>query len=224
MAGVPVGPALFFLDQFGYANVPMSLIQAVMAHPQCEVLSYLNCNRMNAYLSDETKWPTITAAYGGESWMPAVEVHGPERQRHLIDTYKSRIRSLAHVHYVWSFGDVRQEQRANLLLIFSTNSLKGLEQMKKAMWKADETGSFRFSDRAAADPQGVLFFEDMKSDEYHADELFKRLSGRLMAEAEMERFVLTQTPFYKLKKAVQLLCKQKRAEKMKGAAWRVRFS
>ena len=222
-ARVPLGPALFFLDQFGYANVPMSLIQAVMAHPQCEVLSYLNCKRMNAYLSDETKWPTITAAYGDDSWMPAMEMQGAERQRHLIETYKDRIRSLARVDHVWSFAMFGKNNELIYWLIFSTNSLKGLEQMKKAMWKADDTGSFRFSDRAAANPQGVLFFEDMKSDEYHADELFKRLSGRVMAEAEMERFVLTQTPFYKFKKAVQLLCKQKRAEKVKGAAWRVRF-
>jgi three-Cys-motif partner protein len=221
--GGHVGPALFFLDQFGYANVPMDLIRSVMAHAQCEVLSYLNCQRMNAYLSDETKWPTITAAYGDESWKPALSMVGAPRQRHLIDSYKDRIRTLAGVEHVWSFSMFGKNNELLYWLIFSTNSLKGLEQMKKAMWKADDSGSFRFSDREAADPQGVLFFEDMKSDEYHADELFKRLSGRSLAEAEMERFVLTQTPFYKFKKAVQLLCKQKRAEKVTGATWRVRF-
>ncbi|MEO8035588.1 MAG: three-Cys-motif partner protein TcmP [Acidobacteriota bacterium] len=221
--GTPLGPALLFLDQFGYANVPMGLIQAVMAHPQCEVLSYLNCKRMNAYLSDETKWPTITAAYGDDSWRPAIDMLGAERQRHLIETYKARIRSAAKVEHVWSFAMFGKSNELIYWLIFSTKSLKGLEQMKKAMWKADDSGSFRFSDREAADPQGVLFFEDMRSDEYHADVLFKTLTGRVMAEAELERFVLTRTPFFKFKKAVQLLCKQGRAAKIQGQGWRVRF-
>jgi three-Cys-motif partner protein len=220
---LPVGPALFFLDQFGYANVPMDLIRMVMENPKCEVLSYLNCKRMNAYLSDETKWPTITAAYGDESWNSALSMHGEARQHHLIETYKQRIRSLAGVKYVWSFAMFGKNNELLYWLIFSTNSLKGLEQMKKAMWKADDSGSFRFSDRDAADPQGFLCFDDMRSDAYHADELYKRLSGRAMTEEEMEHFVLTQTPFYKFKKAVRLLCSQERAEMITNAGWHVRF-
>ena len=45
----PLGPALFFLDQFGYSKVPMSLIRAIMAESTCEVFSYLNGQRMNTY-------------------------------------------------------------------------------------------------------------------------------------------------------------------------------
>src|SRR5262249_7340351 len=109
-------------------------------------------------------------------------------------------------------------------LVFSTNSLKGLEQMKRAMWKADDTGSFRFSDRDAADPQGVLFFQDMKSDEYHAEQFFKLLSGQTVSEAQIERFVLTKTPFYKFKTAVNLLCRRNPPQATKLAdPWRVRF-
>ena len=55
--GQMLGPALFFLDQFGYSQVPMSLVQHIMAHQWCEVFSYLNCQRMNHFLSDRTKWP-----------------------------------------------------------------------------------------------------------------------------------------------------------------------
>jgi hypothetical protein len=32
-------------------------------------------------------------------------------------------------------------------LFFSTNHIRGLDGMKKAMWSMDESGGFRFSDR-----------------------------------------------------------------------------
>jgi three-Cys-motif partner protein len=221
--GQPLGPALFFLDQFGYANVPMTLVSAIMQHDKCEVLSYLNCKRMNAYLADETKWPTINAAYGNDSWRAAINLSGPARQHHLIESYKACIKAYAGVEWPRSFAMFGQDNELLYWLIFSTKSLKGLEQMKKAMWKADDTGSFRFSDRDATDTQGLLFFEDMKSDEYQAEELFKAVVGRTMSESAMYKFVLTETPFYKFKKAVQLLVKKGRATKLSSEPWRVRF-
>ena len=60
---------------------------------------------------------------------------GPERQRHLIETYKNRIRSLAGVNHVWSFAMFGKNSELIYWLIFSTNSPKGLEQMKKATEK-----------------------------------------------------------------------------------------
>jgi three-Cys-motif partner protein len=221
--GVTLGPALFFLDQFGYANVPMTLISAIMAHEKCEVLSYLNCKRMNAYLADQTKWPTITAAYGDDSWKAAINMIGAARQRHLIETYKASICKYAGVEWPRSFAMFGKNDELLYWLVFSTKNLKGLEQMKKAMWKADDTGSFRFSDRDVADPQGNLFFEDMKSDQYQADALFKLLTGRTVSEPEMYKFVLTKTPFYKFKKAVQLLVRQGHATPLSKTPWRVRF-
>jgi hypothetical protein len=42
-------------------------------------------------------------------------------------------------------------------LFYATNELLGLEKMKEAMWKADESGEFRFSD--ATDPNQLVIFE-----------------------------------------------------------------
>jgi three-Cys-motif partner protein len=222
--GKPLGPALFFLDQFGYANVPMTLVRAIMQHDKCEVLSYLNCKRMNAYLADEAKWPTINAAYGNDSWRAAIEMSGPARQHHLIESYKACLQTYAGVEWPRSFAMFGNDNELLYWLVFSTKSLKGLEQMKRAMWKADDTGSFRFSDRDASSTQGLLFFEDMKSDEYQTEELFKALAGRTMSEPAMYKFVLKETPFYKFKKAVQKLVKEGRATKVSSQPWRVRFS
>ena len=76
-----LGPALFFLDQFGYSQVPMSLVRTIMAESHCEVFSYLNGQRMNTFLGDQTKWAGVTEAYGDESWKPALKMSGTERQK-----------------------------------------------------------------------------------------------------------------------------------------------
>ncbi len=44
-----------------------------MEEEKCEVFSYLNSQRMNAFLNDRTKWVGITQAYGDDSWTPALE-------------------------------------------------------------------------------------------------------------------------------------------------------
>lgn len=42
-AGRPLGPALFFLDQFEYSQVPVTLLKEIMRHRECETTAkYLN--------------------------------------------------------------------------------------------------------------------------------------------------------------------------------------
>ena len=190
----PVGPALFFLDQFGYSHVPMSLIRAIMAERQCEVFSYLNGQRMNAYLSDPKKWASITEAYGDDSWKQALTIEGAKRQECLINTYKDAIRRHANTEYVWSFAMF--DPRGHLIhwLVFMTNYWQGLFEMKRAMWRADKKGQYRFSDRVEGVGQ-ESFLSTLHGDQL-ATELTERLTGQTLSEAQVQDFVLTKTPFY----------------------------
>ena len=221
-ARAPLGPALFFFDQFGYSQVSMSLLAEIMKHDQCEVFSYLNCQRLVPYLTDPTKSQPITDAYGRESWRAAIPLSGQARQDCLISEYKNSIREIAKAPFPWSFAMFSNKGQLLHWLVFSTKNLSGLENMKRAMWRADKNGGFRFSDRDNPDQQ--TFFTEMDTDTWHADELARRLSGRVMTEAEMRLFVLTQTPFYKFKNAVRLLRRLQRASPVKtGIDWPIRF-
>jgi three-Cys-motif partner protein len=218
----PLGPALFFFDQFGYSQVSMSLLAEIMKHDQCEVFSYLNCQRLLPYLTDPIKAQSITDAYGSEAWREAISLSGQARQDCLITTYKNAIRDIAKANFPWSFAMFSDKGQLLHWLVFSTKNLSGLENMKRAMWRADKNGSFRFSDRD--DPGQQTFFTEMDTDAWHANELARRLSGRVMKEPEMRLFVLTQTPFYRFKKAVRVLRKDGRAVPVKaGEDWPVRF-
>ena len=217
----PLGPALFFLDQFGYSKVPMSLVRAVMAEPTCEVFSYLNGQRMNAYLADRTKWAGITEAYGDESWMPALKMNGPERQEFLINTYKDAIRKYANINYVWSFAMFDSGGHLIHWLVFATNHWNGLFEMKRAMWKADGTGRYQFSDRVAG--VGQQSFLSMLDDDQLGKELTHRLSGQTLSEPQVRDFVLTKTPFYNYKSHVNKLRTATLAVPRSPGQWPVTF-
>src|SRR5262245_39265792 len=86
--GISFGPALAFLDQFGYGAVSMDLIARVMKFGQCEVFSYLDYKDMNRWITDSNKAPTFTRAYGGQDWQGAVNLPERERRKFLLDQYK----------------------------------------------------------------------------------------------------------------------------------------
>jgi hypothetical protein len=200
----------------------VTLLKEIMRHRECEAFSYLNCQRMNHFLSDHTKWAGITDAYGDESWKPALNMSGDTRQEFLINAYKDAIRKNAGVKFVWSFAMFNQNAQLIHWLIFSTNHLRGLEEMKRAMWKADKAGEYRFSDRVGTSPQTTFF--SMLKDDWLADELAHKLSGRSVSEDELKEFVLTQTPFYLYKKAVAMLRKSRRVAPVRtGRDWPIRF-
>lgn len=217
----PLGPALFFLDQFGYSQVPMSLIRAIMAERQCEVFSYLNGQRMNNFLSDETKWESVTNAYGDESWKPALEMSGPARQKFLINTYKDAIRRNAGTDYAWAFAMFNSFGHLIHWLVFTTNHWNGLLEMKKAMWKADTTGQYRFSDRVEG--VGQQSFLSTLDDDRLATELADKLVGRTLAESQVRDFVLTKTPYYKFKSQVNKLRTANLAVPRQHGLWPVTF-
>ena len=217
-----LGPALFFLDQFGYSQVPMSLVRAIMAEPQCEVFSYLNFQRMNAYLGDQTKWASITEAYGDHAWMPAVGMSGSKRREFLINAYKEGIRKHAQVEYVWSFAMFNSTGQLMHWLVFATNHWKGLLEMKKAMWKADNSGEYRFSDRVEGIGQ-QSFFSMLGADQLE-NELADKLAGKTLSEPEVRDFVLTKTPYYKFKGSVNKLRVANLVTPLKRGAWPVTFA
>jgi three-Cys-motif partner protein len=72
-SNIKFGPALAFLDQFGYGAVSMDLIKRIMSYPQCEVFTYLNYKDMNRWISDPAKAAAFTRAFGGEEWRKCID-------------------------------------------------------------------------------------------------------------------------------------------------------
>src|SRR5207245_11369976 len=79
-------------------------------------------------------------------------------------------------------------------LVFVTKSIKGMEVMKDAMWAADKTGSYRFSDRT--DPaQRTLLLDEPAWVGPAAKAVHAKFAGREVPIEEVRTFLLLETPF-----------------------------
>jgi three-Cys-motif partner protein len=202
---ISFGPALAFLDQFGYGAVSMSLISRILKFGQCEVFSYLDYKDMNRWIGDPNKASAFTRAFGGEEWRGAVKLPERQRRRLLLDKYKLALKdpNRGNARYVTSFSMFDKDSQPLYWLIFCTNNLRGLEEMKKAMWAVDKTGEFRFSDKD--DPHQLLLFSERYNDIWLANELVTKLAGKTMSAYRVKEYVLTDTPCYLFKAALKSL-------------------
>jgi three-Cys-motif partner protein len=103
---VSFGPALAFLDQFGYGAVSMTLISRILRFGQCEVFTYLDYKDMNRFITDRTKAPTFTRAFGGEEWREAIGLPERERRAFLLKAYTAALadKTRGNATYVKSFS------------------------------------------------------------------------------------------------------------------------
>jgi hypothetical protein len=203
--GVTFGPALAFLDQFGYGAVSMALISCILRFGQCEVFTYLTYKDMNRFINDPDKAPAFTRAYGGEQWRGAQDLPEHQRRTFLLSQYVAALKdpNRGGAAYVTWFTMFDRNGLPLYWLIFCTNNLRGLEEMKEAMWSVDVTGEFRFSDQD--NPyQGEMFCR-VYDQEWLAEELSKRLAGCTKTAAAIKEFVLTETPCYRFKPALKSL-------------------
>ncbi len=200
--GTQFGPAFVFLDQFGYSSVPMSLVHRIMRYPMCEVFLNLHWRDMNRFITDESKWGTFRTTFGGDEWRDALTMSGVDRQAHLLRTYRRNLSKKDAVRFSRYFSMHDKSEALLYWLFFCSNNLKGLEVMKKAMWKVDETGAFQFSD---AESPGQLRLLSGYDQDWLADALSARLSGKALTVAEISTFVLTETQCYRYAEALKRL-------------------
>jgi three-Cys-motif partner protein len=202
---IAFGPALALFDQFGYGAVSMDLIRRILCYGQCEVFTYLDYKDMNRWITDESKWPAFTRAYGGPEWQACVNLPQQKRRTGLLEAYKDALRNpkRANARYVTAFMMFDKKGQPLYWLLFCTNHLRGLEEMKKAMWAVDKSGSFRFSDSEA--PGQLKLLDDSFDQIWLSEQLTEKLVGRTMTVAEIKEYVLVETPCYLFKPALKSL-------------------
>jgi three-Cys-motif partner protein len=201
--GARFGPAIAFLDQFGYSAVSMSLIGRIMSFSQCEVFSYLDYKDMNRWMVDETKAPAYSRTYGGEEWREAIPMSEQQRRTFLFELYKGMIRKRAGVRYVYAFSMYDRNGVLLYWLFFCTNNIRGLEEMKKAMWSVDKTGRFRFSDKD--DPDQNKLLDLSYNQDWLARQLLREFEGKETTVGAINAYVLEHTPCYLFKDALTKL-------------------
>lgn len=154
-AGFALAPTFAFIDPFGWSGLPMTLVHRLLGYQSTEAFINFAVDPVNRFIEHPNDKITaqMVELFGTEAVLTATAGR-PSGYDALRELYGAQLRQAArHVRF---FTMHRADDRPVYDLFFATNSLKGLEKMKEAMWRADPDGHFRFSD--ATDPsQSVLF-------------------------------------------------------------------
>jgi len=136
-------PMFANFDGWG-VDTPYALVRAVGTRESAEVLVTVNTQWFVRFATSDTT-DAGDLVFGTRDWRPVAAAGSPqEKKRGLVDLYRERLRA-AGFPFTLIF-ELIDENSHDLLLIFGTKNLKGVEKMKESMWKVDPSLGQRFRD------------------------------------------------------------------------------
>lgn len=192
-ARASLAPTFAFVDPFGFSGAPLESLCRLLAFDSCEVLFTFMFDHVNRFITHGEVSPHLQALFGTDEYRSAAGLTGDERTSFLRTLYEGQLRTRCRFTYVRSFELVTLRGHIGYFLVYGTRNLVGLSRMKDAMWKVDPGGGIRFSDRFAG--QEVLLAGENRDVAPLRKALLQRFAGRQISIAEINRFVLLETPY-----------------------------
>ena len=188
-------PATFaFIDPFGWTGAPFRLTRQILDQRSCEVLFNFMSDEIGRFVANEDQERNFDELFGATDWRHCLDIQDVrDRRKCLHDLFIRQLRKSAGARFVRSFEMKNRANKTDYLLFYATNNPKGLEKMKEAMWKADESGEFTFSD--ATDPKQMVMFAATPKYDVLEQQILKRLEGHKVSLVELKRFVIEETAF-----------------------------
>ncbi len=101
------------------------------------------------------------------------------------------MRQLPNIRYDFAFEMRTRATTLNYYLVFASQHHLGLEKMKEAMKKVDQTGTYQFTD-AHVNQYSLFRFDEPEN---YSPLLFARFCGKTVRFEELRDFALNETPF-----------------------------
>ena len=153
---IPTPPLFTFIDPFGFSGIPFDLVKRILNYDRSEAFILLNTNALKRFLEHpEGQIRVHIRETFGTSDVFAIAASGGNRLLALRELYQEQLSGCARFVRYFEMLDGNGANIYNLF--FATNSPRGFEKMKEAMWAVDHTGTFRFSDRT--DPGQMVLME-----------------------------------------------------------------
>ncbi len=209
-----IAPSFVFIDPFGFSHTPFQTIQRIMQNHRCEVLITFMYEEVNRFLSHPKHPETYDRLFGTEGWREVLSVTNPEqRRRRIHDIYRDQLRKAAGIEYVRSFEMLNQGNSTDYFLFFGSHEILGLEKMKEAMWAADPSGAFHFSDYTSATQTMSLFASGPDFDSLK-ETILARFKGLSVSVDDLRDFIIAETPFLRTHFKRQILAPMEKAEEI----------
>ena len=149
-------PIFVFIDPFGYAGVPFNQLQRLLRWPRTEILMLFARRDINRFLDHKGVKKALQEVFG----LPIEDIKipaGKDRAHQIREFYKKRLQTLGK--FILDFSMYDSNNQPIYDLFFVSNHALGFVKMKESMWKIDELGGIRFSDKDDAN-QMMAFNED----------------------------------------------------------------
>ena len=188
-------PTFALIDPFGYSGIPLALIRELMAQDSSECLISFMADSLNRWLEHPEEGVTehVAQTLGTENAAKIVLDTGMDRLGALRELYLAQLQRFAK--YCRYFEMRNADGRILYYLFFISNNKTGFEKMKDAMWQADSSGNFRFSDSTDPD-QEVLFDNEVLWLPIAKRRIQEEFGGKpSVAASKVRDFVLGETIF-----------------------------
>jgi three-Cys-motif partner protein len=188
-------PTFAFIDPFGYSYTPLHIIKSLMSLPMTEVLITVMAEEINRFLNgkNEKNNQHYDELFGCDDWRKIPTDPSKGRLQQIHDLYQHQLISTAGAKYVRSFKMRNKRNAVDYFLFFATKSLDGLGAMKRAMWKADSTGAYEFSD--FTNPYQPFLLTGQNNDDLQ-QRLIGRFKNQTVTPEDILHYVLVETPYY----------------------------
>lgn len=188
-------PTFVFIDPFGATGIPFDVVEKILNRKNSEVLINFDADGVGRIFAarDNANYMTVlNEVFKKDTWQAKFTgIMKLDRFcREALLLYKENLKSIPNARYVFAF-EMRKARSLNYFLVFASLHFLGLEKMKEAMKKVDQSGDYRFSDAAIG--QGSLFRFDHP--ETYATELFQLFTGKRVRYEETRDYALNYTPF-----------------------------
>jgi three-Cys-motif partner protein len=196
-----------FIDPFGATGVPFRAVGEILASDTCEVLLNLDSDGIGRLMeADEIQKNTehLNQIFGDTDWRSEIG-YGLSIQQlcaRVLAAYKRRLLALKNVRYVFAFAMNDKPGKLNYHLVFAGQHPKGLEKMKEAMKRIDQTGDYSFADDSVG--QGLLGF-NFNDPGTFAQKMHQHFLGKTVAYDDVSDYVLNETPFTNPSKILEWL-------------------
>lgn len=198
------------MDPFGFSHTSLNLFKDFLENDKTEILFNFMYEEINRFITSDHSnklKDTYLNLFGANSLDKLKDGikktrTANERKELIIGYYCEQLLEKTNTEYILKFEFKRKQNRTKMFLVYATKNLKGLETMKKAMWKVDPTGTFLYSEKNIDDAMQLKFLlegESLSEDEHLnllASQIFDEFAGKTnITLSNIECFVLTQTNY-----------------------------
>ncbi len=193
-SGTRMAPVFAFLDPFGFKDLPMDLVAGLLRHRWCDVLITFQARDINRFAESQFHERAIDLCLGGSDWRDCLPAGADARRTFFLTTYEEEIQRRVPVAHVRSF-EISGLTGPIYHLVGATKNKEGVKVMKRAMWVADPTGNYRFSDTTAGIRTLLEWADESAWVEAATNAVLGKFEGQTTRVVDVEDFVLYVTPY-----------------------------